>query len=137
MQTVTIGGKTYPILFDANVLAKVQERYGSVDELWEKMKGLSEMFWVLAQTINEARRYREVMEGAPQEGEEMTGERVGMLFTRQDLANCKELVQAIITAFNEGMGGRKNQKAGQGKKKHRGGKKRKPTSTLPGSNTSQ
>ncbi len=124
MQTVKIGGTSYPILFDANVLAKVQERYGSVNDLLEKLKGLSEVFWVLAQTINEARRYREVMEGKPQEGEEMTGERVGMLFTGQDLANCKELVQAIITAFNEGLGGRKNQPAGQGKN-GRSGKRRK------------
>ena len=77
MQTVKIGGTTYPILFDANVLAKVQERYGSVNKLWEKMKGLSEMFWVLAEIINEARRYREVMEGQPQEGEPLTGKRWG------------------------------------------------------------
>lgn len=125
MQTVKIGGTTYPILFDANVLAKVQERYGSVNKLWEKMKGLSEMFWVLAETINEARRYREVMEGQPQEGEPLTGEKVGMLLTSDDLINSQAIVQDIVAAFNEGMGGRKNQTAGQGKKGRSGKRRRK------------
>ncbi len=44
------------------------------------------------------------------------------------------MAQAIINAFNEGVGGRKNPQAGQGKKRSRSGKrKRKAPSTLPGS----
>lgn len=123
MQQVQIAGKTYPILFDANVLAKVQERYGSVNKLLGKMKELTEIFWVLAQTINEAWRYQEVMEGQPQQEEPMTGEKIGMLFTSDDLINSRNIVQSIIAAFNEGMGGRKNQTAGQ--RKSRNGKRKK------------
>lgn len=137
MQTVTIGGSAYPILFDANVLVKVQERYGSVDGLGENLPKIREAIWIMTQIINEARRYQEIMESKPQEGEPMTEERLGMLLSGEDLFQNSAMAQAIVDAFNEGMGGRKNQKAGQGKKKHRGGKKRKPTSTLPGSNTSQ
>lgn len=124
MKTIQIAGKEYPVLFDANVLAKVQERYGSVNKLFEKMKELSELFWVLAQIINEAWRYQEVMEGQAQPEKLMTGEKVGMLFTADDLINSSEIVQTIITAFNEGMGGRKNQAAGQ-RKSHSGKRKRK------------
>ena len=90
MQTVTIGGKTYPILFDANVLAKIQERYGSVDDLGENLTKIQETIWILTQ----------------------------------------------ISAFNEGMGGRKNPGAGQRKKSRNGKRKKKASSTLPGSSTS-
>lgn len=124
MQTVKIGGTTYPILFDANVLAKVQERYQSVDALGEKLREISETIWIMTQIINEARRYREVMEGQPQEGEPMTEEKLGMLLTGEDLFKNSGMAQSIIDAFNEGMGGRKNQTAGQGKK-GRSGKRRK------------
>ena len=104
MQTVKIGGTTYPILFDANVLAKVQERYQSVDALGEKLREISETIWIMTQIINEARRYREVMEGQPQEGEPMTEEKLGMLLTGEDLFKNSGMAQSIIDAFNEGMG---------------------------------
>lgn len=137
MQTVTIGGKTYPILFDANVLAKIQERYGSVDGMGENLPKIQETIWILTQIINEGRRYREIVEGQPQEGDPMTEERLGMLLTGEDLFANSRMAQAIINAFNEGMGGRKNPGAGQGKKKRPNGKrKKKASSTLPGSSTS-
>lgn len=81
MQTVTIAGKTYPVLFDANVLAKIQERYGSVNNLGENLPRIQETIWILTQIINEGRRYQEIMEGQPQEGDPMTKERLGMLLT--------------------------------------------------------
>lgn len=136
MRTVTIRGESYPVLFDANVLAKVQERYGSVDGLGENLTKIQESIWVLTQIINEGRRYREIVERQTLDGEPMTEERLGMLLTGEDLFRNSAMAQAIIDAFNDGMGGRKNRPAGQGKKKRRSGKKtRRPTSTLPGSNT--
>ncbi len=81
MQTVTIAGKTYPVLFDANVLAKIQERYGSVDSLGENLPKIQETIWILTQIINEGRRYREIVEGQPQEGDPMTEERLKMFLT--------------------------------------------------------
>ena len=136
MQTVTIGGKTYPILFDANVLANIQERYGSVDDLGENLTKIPETSWILTQIINEGRRDREIVEGQPQEGDPMTEERLGMLLTGEDLFANSRMAQAIISAFNEGMGGRKNPGAGQRKKSRNGKRKKKASSTLPGSSTS-
>ena len=136
MQQVQIAGKTYPILFDANVLAKVQERYQSVDNLGEALGEIKETIWILTQTINEAQRYREVVEGQPREEDPMTEERLGMLLTGDDLFSNSSLAQAIIYAFEEGMGGRKNREAGRRKKNRSGRRKKKAVSTLPGSSTS-
>lgn len=136
MRTIQIAGTSYPVLFDVNVIAKVQERYQSVDALPEKMQSITESIWIITQLINEADRYQRIFEGGGTLDQPMTEEKLGMLLTADDLFRNSELAQVIIDAFNEGLGGRKNPPAGQSKKPHSGKRKRKKKpSTLPGSNT--
>lgn len=123
MRTIEIAGTRYPLLVDVNVIAKIQERYGSVNDLWEELSKLSETVWVLTQLINEADRYQRVFEGKGTLQEPMTEEKLGMLMTFDDLTN-QNLAQVIIDTFNDGMSGRKNQPAGQSEKRPRSGKRK-------------
>lgn len=124
MRTIEIAGTRYPVLFDVNVLAKVQERYQSIDALPEKIHSVSESIWVITQLINEADRYQKIFEGGGTLDQPMTEEKLGMLLTGDDMFRNKELAQVIVDAFNEGWNGRKNQPAGQSKKKSHSGKRK-------------
>ncbi len=39
LKRITIGGKTYPVKMDLNVLEKIQEAYGSINEFERKIRG--------------------------------------------------------------------------------------------------
>lgn len=136
MRTIEIAGTHYPVMVDIAVIAKIQDRYGKMSKLWGKLYNISETLWVLTQLINEADRYQRINGGNGFLDQPMTEEKLGMLMTFEDLTN-KDLVQQIINAFNDGIGGQKNLQAGQRKKKPRSGKRKrkKTSSTLPGSNT--
>lgn len=115
MRTVTIDGKEYGIMFDANVLAKIQKRYESVDCLAEKLLEIGELTWILAQAINEAYDYRRIIQHEDVDDEPMSETKLGMLLAWKDMYEDSQILQAVVDAFNDGMGGRKNPKAGRRK----------------------
>ena len=87
MQTINLGGKDYPILFDFNVVEAVQERYGDLALLSEKMDRLKEVKWLLTALIAEgiAKHNYDTGESIAQ----FTELQVGMLLSMQDIKSGK------------------------------------------------
>lgn len=115
MVTIKLKDREYPIMFDAAVIAKIQDRYGSVDLMGEKILEIKECIWIITEAINEAQDYRRIIlrEDVSDE-EKVTEQIVGMLMNGFDLIQNSDMSQAIIKAFNEGMGGEKNAITGRG-----------------------
>lgn len=110
MRTVKLNdGKERPIHFDFNVIADVQDRYGDITLLSEKMKKFKEVKWLATEGINEgiAKKNHDLNANI----EPMTEFEVGLLMplSKQKL---QDVIGEIIAAFNDCMGDGKNVIAG-------------------------
>ena len=105
MQTINLRGKEYPILFDARLAAKVQKRYGSVEEIGNKLDDIDELIWIMTQLINEGLLLTAFENHVSVET--LTEDTVGAIMTIKSLKS-NEIAQKVIDAFNESMGNEKN-----------------------------
>lgn len=105
MATITLRGKEYPILFDLNVVELIQQRYGDVAKLGEKISNISEQKWILTKIINEGIEFDNFINN--RSNKTLTEPQVGMLLSVASLQNG-ELSQKIVDAFNECLGDEKN-----------------------------
>lgn len=110
MASITLRGKTYPILFDITAVEKIQERYTSIDKLVEKMTDQKEICWVLALIMTEGQKLQAMEFNIP--GRSFSEEDLAVLLTVGDLSDCK-LIESIVEAFNESLGDEKNLTAEQ------------------------
>lgn len=51
---IELGAQLFKIEFDFNVLCEIQERYGSLDTLDERLQDVREIRWLLTVLLNEA-----------------------------------------------------------------------------------
>lgn len=51
---IDLGAQSFEIEFDFNVLCEIQERYGSLDTLDERLQDVREIRWLLTVLLNEA-----------------------------------------------------------------------------------
>lgn len=65
--TVTIGGKEYTACFSAYVIAKCEDRAGSVEKILEEVHSnkLSSALWLMAQMLKAGELYEKINGGAP------------------------------------------------------------------------
>ena len=110
MTEITLRGKTYPILFDMAAMEEIQKRYDSIDRLGEMLAGPGEIAWLLSLVINEGLKLRAYEYGTA--AERVTPDYVQMLLTPADLADGP-LLDSVVQALNEGLGGEKNLEAGE------------------------
>ena len=110
MAEVTLRGKTFPILFSMNAMEQIQNRYDSIDRLGEMLAGPGEIAWLLSLIINEGQKLRAYEYGAA--SEPVTPDYIAMLLTPADLSDGP-LLESIVQALNEGLGGEKNLEAGE------------------------
>ena len=98
-------GKEYPIYFDFNVVAEIQEKYGDITKLTDKMKSLKELRWIVCRAINEGiskENYDSGTSRAP-----VSEFEIGMKIplAKDGIA---EVSSGIIEVFYDSMGGQKN-----------------------------
>lgn len=105
MTTVKICGKEYPIKFTVNVIADLQERYGELTNWTKKMESLSETIWVLWRLINEGIAYERYFCGK-NEPDLPDVRTFGMMLSFEDIQS-PDIVNAIVNAYNEALGGQK------------------------------
>ena len=110
MRTITLNdGKERQIYFDYNVASDVQDRFGDVTLLTEKMKSLKETKWIVFEVINEAiaKKNHDIGTSDPT----LTEFEVGLIMplTKDKIQN---VVGAVIAAFNDCVGVGKNAIAG-------------------------
>lgn len=104
MATVKVGEKEYPVRFDINVMADIQERYGEITRFAEQLSKLKELRWILYLIINEGISYDNIMNNHTNPS--LTEQYVGMLLGLSDLQS-NELTESIINAFNDCLGDEK------------------------------
>lgn len=106
MRTVTLNdGKIYPIHFDFNSVADIQDRFGNIEMLPEKMKSLKELRWIIFTAINEGIAKRNYDVGSNEQS--VTEFEVGLKMP-VDPNKMQEIANEIINAFYDAVGGRKN-----------------------------
>lgn len=110
MTEITLRGKRFPILFSLNAMEEIQKRYDSIDRLGAMLAGPGEIAWLLSLVINEGLKLRAYEYGAA--AERVTPDYIAMLLTPADLTDGP-LLEGIVQALNEGLGGEKNLEAGE------------------------
>lgn len=110
MRTIKLNdGKERAIHFDYNVIADVQDRYDDITLLTEKITKFKEIKWLAMEGINEgiAKRNHDIGTG----DQPMTEFEVGLLMplTKEKI---RDIVNEIVSAFNDCMGTGKNVLAG-------------------------
>lgn len=94
---IELGAQLFKIEFDFNVLCEIQERYGSLDTLDERLQDVREIRWLLTVLLNEAID-KENDEGAEKKhvDESWVGRTV-------NFKNIGELAAKIAEAFGASM----------------------------------
>lgn len=87
---IELGGKTRHLLFSLNVLDEVQDRYGDISKISEKMQSIKELKFLLTLLLNEGRG-----EDEPEFSEREVGR---MIHT----GNFVEAKDSILKAFSIG-----------------------------------
>lgn len=106
MRTVTLNdGKEYPIHFDFNSVADIQDRFGNIEKLPEKMKSLKELRWIVFTAINEGIAKRNYDIGSNEKP--VTEFEIGLKMPI-DPQKMQEIASGIVNAFYDAVGGRKN-----------------------------
>lgn len=105
MQTIKLGGKEYPIRFDMAAMKAMQDKFGAVEGLPERLRELDSMYWILALLINEGEKYNALTLNT--QARQITPEQVSVIMDIGDFWQG-ETSQAIIDAFNEALGDGKN-----------------------------
>lgn len=109
MRKITLlDGKERPIYFDFNVVAEVQDRYGDITKLPEKVTRLKEVKWLVATAVNEgtAKKNHDLNTNDP----EISEFEVGMLLPLEK-TKLQTIVNEVVAAFYDCVGGRKNAEA--------------------------
>nr|DAY51556.1 MAG TPA: tail assembly chaperone protein [Caudoviricetes sp.] len=104
MGTITLGGKEYPILFDFNVVEKIQKRYcakGGLDAFGDELGMTGELKWVLALLMNEGAEFEAKQTNS--KAERYTPDQVGMIMTVADFREGK-IGEMLVDAFRESVG---------------------------------
>lgn len=92
--TIEIGGKEYPAAFDLNVIELVQERYGALETLAERIQQIKELKWFLSTLINEGISKERFEKG--ESCEPITEDKIGMLLDINDMPKLNEALSHIV-----------------------------------------
>ena len=90
---IELGGKERHLLFSLNVLDVIEDKYGGLDSLGEKMNSIHEFRWLLTTLLNEGRLDDE---------DELTELQVGRMIHTGNFAEVKD---HIFKAFSMGITG--------------------------------
>ena len=107
---ITLRDKTYPILFSLAAMEEIQKRYQGLGELKRMLESPGEIAWVLSLIINEGLKLQAYEYGIP--AKKVSAEQISLLLTPTDLADGP-LLDGVVAALNEGLGGEKNLEAGE------------------------
>jgi hypothetical protein len=105
---LTVNGVDYPVEFSLNVMALVQEKYGSLDN-WseiidskdkEKEPSIKDIIWTFTAMINEG--IESENETSNTQRAILTEKQVGRLVTQFGLNQSMEAIKGIVTGSTQG-----------------------------------
>lgn len=112
MREITLGGRRFPVLFSLNVVERIQKRYGSIEDVaLRMMDDASEIKWLVAQVVNEGMRAQHLQFGAA--FTPLSEDDIGIMMTMQDMSGETGLIEGLVEAFNDSLGGEKKVTAEQ------------------------
>lgn len=89
MRTIIMGGKEYGARCDLNVLERIAERYGSIEELQKEIGTIKAIKFLACEMINEENYARG-------EKERITENYVGATLTMEEFAGAAEAMMACL-----------------------------------------
>lgn len=98
LSEIEIAGNHYPLNFSVKAVRKICERYGAVEEMWEKIQAmpvhqrLGEIVWILSLLIEQGTQYLRITEG--KELDALTAEELEVLVTIGEFDRYADAINA-------------------------------------------